>query len=115
MRAAGIPMPMTSPLRSAVALAAAFTVSALAQSPSARHGPVTPEEKSQGFSNHSFVAKPRAGATRETLAAAESAEGRTLRHVFPQFGGLRVLKPANGETVPQAIERLRSTGRYEYV
>lgn len=73
------------------------------------------EEKRQGFSNRTLLAKPRATADAMQVDAAERAEGTRLVRSLPSAGNLRVLEPAAGETVLQAVARLRATARYEYV
>lgn len=74
----------------------------------------TRQEIIQGFRDDQVIAKPRAE-FRTSSAAAESAEGMSVRRNFSQVGDLRVLQLSPVETVPAAIKRLRATGRYEYV
>ncbi|MBS0662076.1 MAG: S8 family serine peptidase, partial [Verrucomicrobia bacterium] len=74
----------------------------------------TAKELAQGYRDTVVLAKPRAS-QRNTVDAAEAAEGRRLRQKFDRFGDLRVLEVGSGETVTQAMQRLRRTGRYEYV
>lgn len=72
------------------------------------------KELAQGYLDTVVLAKPLE-AHRATADAAEAREGRRLRRKFDRIGDLRVLELAAGENVPQAIARLRASGRYEYV
>ncbi|MBK8476749.1 MAG: PQQ-binding-like beta-propeller repeat protein [Opitutaceae bacterium] len=74
----------------------------------------TRQEIAQGFRDDQVIAKPRAE-FRTSTAAAETAEGMAVRRSFSQVEDLRVLQLNPAETVPAAIQRLRATGRYEYV
>lgn len=74
----------------------------------------TPQEIAQGYREGVLLAKPRA-AHRGTVDAAETTEGRRLQRKFSRLGDTRLLEPASGETTAQAIERLKATGRYEFV
>ena len=61
-----------------------------------------------------MIVKPRS--TRGTSHDAdEQREGMKVRRRWDRFGGLRVLELPAGEAVERAIERLRASGRYEYV
>ncbi len=91
-------------------LALALTVSAFA----ADRLPPTSKEMAQGYSDHSILAQPKAGSDLSTLEATEQREGRTP-HSLAGAHTLRRLEPATGESVEDAISRLRATGRYEYV
>lgn len=73
------------------------------------------EERAQGFSNTTLLARPRNAGDDATIEAAEIKEGLTIRDRFARFGNLRVLRIGTGETVQQAVTRLRATGRYAYV
>jgi outer membrane protein assembly factor BamB len=73
------------------------------------------EETRQGYSNQRLLAKPSAGATESELTAIETRDGVRLRHASHHDGQLRVLEAATDETILQTAERLRATGRYEFV
>ena len=74
----------------------------------------TPKELAQGYRDAALIAMPRP-AHRAAADSAEAGEGRHLLKKFARFDDLRVLAPAPGETVTEAIARLRATGRYEFV
>lgn len=76
--------------------------------------PLTAKERIQGYRDTRLLAKPKLG-TEAQADAAEDREGRTRHRTFGRFGGLRTLAPAASESVEEAIERLRATGRYEFV
>ena len=72
------------------------------------------KEMKQGYRDSVVLAKPRAS-HRAMVDAAEAFEGMQVRQKFDRIGDLRVLELKVGETVPDAIARLRASGRYEYV
>jgi len=74
----------------------------------------TAKELAQGYADGTVIAKPLP-LLRLSVDAAEQNEGIQLRQRFERFGDLRVLRLRSGDTVTQAIKRLRATGRYEYV
>lgn len=76
---------------------------------------VTAEERAQGFSNRTLLAKPKASVQSAELALAEANEGLRVRRTFATLGELRILEPLANESVADALERLRATGRYDYV
>jgi hypothetical protein len=76
---------------------------------------LTEEERRQGFSNRTVLAKARDSLAAVDVTAAESREGVKLHRAPDGTRRLRVLEPAAGETVPQAVNRLQVTGRYEFV
>src|SRR5688572_5941534 len=88
--------------------------SAFAQSANPAHG-VTAEEKQQGYSNRTFLAKGRANASEAQLALAESREGIRLRRSVRQGESLRILEASAAEPIMATIERLRASGNYEFV
>src|SRR5690606_32078440 len=75
---------------------------------------LTAKELGQGFRDRRIVAKPRA-ALRESGAQTQTRDGVRIRRSFRHIRGLQVLDLETDESVPQAIARLRATGRYEYV
>jgi subtilisin family serine protease len=60
------------------------------------------------------IAKPRA-AMRVSAENAENREGMRVRRRWDRFGGMRVLELLPAKLRRRRIERLRATGRYEYV
>ena len=76
--------------------------------------PFTARELQQGYRDNVILARPRA-ARRAAAEADEQREGMRVRRRWERFGGLRLLELAPGETPAQAIQRLRASGRYEYV
>ncbi|HTO03173.1 MAG TPA: S8 family peptidase, partial [Opitutus sp.] len=72
------------------------------------------KERAQGFRSSTVIAEPR-GLDTPALEAAEMKEGMAVRHRFPRFRNLRVLRLPRGEDVKSAIKRLEATGRYAYV
>lgn len=82
--------------------------------PAAPEAIFTPQELAQGYRESSLLALPRPS-HRITADSAEASEGRRVVRKFSRFDDLRVLAPAPGESVAQAISRLRATGRYEFV
>jgi subtilisin family serine protease len=103
-------MRLTSPLLALVAAFLAPVAFAQTASPS-----FTAEEIRQGFSSRTLIAKPRDPSAASELAAAEVRDGFHLRRALPGESKLRVLEPASGESVTEAIARLRASGRYELV
>jgi outer membrane protein assembly factor BamB/subtilisin family serine protease len=103
------------PLRhsATLAISLALTCIAAAQTQAAA-GDVTEAERRQGFSSRSLLAKPKV-ASSDHVALSEANEGTRVRRSFPTLGDLRIIEPNPGETVLEAMERLRSSGRYEYV
>lgn len=86
-----------------------------AQDPSAPTPRFTEEEKRLGYSTRSILAKPRAGLAAENLSLEEERSGLRLRRSGGARGELRVLEIERDSPVPAMIDRLRATGRYEYV
>ncbi len=80
----------------------------------AASAPFTTQELRQGYRERTLLAKPLA-TRRADADAAEPREGLRLRRRWERFGGLRELEIQTGETTAAAIERLRASGRYEYV
>jgi outer membrane protein assembly factor BamB len=74
----------------------------------------TAKEIAQGYRDGRVLAKPKAGML-STIDKVERAEGLRVRARFGRFGHVGVLELASGDTVPAAINRLKATGRYEYV
>src|SRR5262249_9606448 len=99
----------------AVAIALHVGVSARAQAPSPERPAITREEIDQGYSSRRFIAKTRSGISDVELAAAETRDGATLRLRVGANGEFRVLERADSETIQQAIERFRASGRYDLV
>lgn len=75
----------------------------------------TVEEIRAGFSQRSFLAKPRADLPVADVGRSETAEGVRVRRTFSGLGNLRVMDVPAGENVAAAMARLRATGRYDYV
>ena len=73
------------------------------------------KELAQGYADATVLARPRDAADDTAVEAAETREGMLVHQKFQRFGNMRVLRLASGETVSQAITRLRATGRYVYV
>ena len=92
-----------------------WTIAALAQNTPPPKRVLTPEERAQGYSSHSLIAKPRADATPQELAAHEARTGVSLHRTAAPAGELRILEVAAGDSVLDRVERLRATGRYEFV
>lgn len=80
-----------------------------------RRAPLSSEERAQGFSNGTILAKPIAATDEAVLAERESREGLRLTRPARSRDRLRVLKVTAGASTLQTIERLRSTGLYEFV
>ncbi len=76
--------------------------------------PFTTKERTQRYSDRVIVAKPHAR-HRGTVDASEARERVRVRNKLERLGDLRVIEVDAGETVEQAIERLKATGRYEFV
>jgi outer membrane protein assembly factor BamB/subtilisin family serine protease len=74
----------------------------------------TAEELAQGYRAGIVLAKPRT-AHRAGADTAEPGEGFTMHRKYSRFGDLRVLKIAAGQSVAEAVARLKATGRYEFV
>jgi len=74
----------------------------------------TAKELAQGYLDRVVIAKPHAS-HRATVDADEAAEGVRVRQKFSRFDELRVIVLEAGDTADAAFERLRATGRYEYV
>ena len=85
-----------------------------ASQPESREVPFTAKELRQGYREAVVLAKPRPS-RRATVDADEAREGLRLARKFERFGDLRVLELDGSEAVEHAIERLRATGRYDYV
>ena len=81
----------------------------------ATRGPLTAEEKQQGYSNRTFLAKPLSQVGEADVVAAEARDGFRLHRRLGDKGQLRVMEMGTGETVVEAIAGLRATGRYEFV
>jgi outer membrane protein assembly factor BamB/subtilisin family serine protease len=102
-------------LRYLFALAAAAALAcASSAAPFKNAAGLSAKELAQGYRDGVVLAKPKAQML-PTIDKAEQAEGLVPRADFERFGHVRVLGLAAGDTVPAAIARLRSTGRYEYV
>ncbi len=74
----------------------------------------TAKELAQGYRDGTVIAKPR-HEHMGTVDAAEAAEKLTVVRKFGRMGALRVLGLADGDTTETALQRLRATGRYEFV
>ncbi|WP_414660062.1 S8 family serine peptidase [Horticoccus sp. 23ND18S-11] len=90
------------------------TLAAAALQPPPPSEPFTAKEVAQGFRDGVLLVKPLPG-RRASADADESREGLRTRRRWDRFGGLRLLEVPAGETVDRAVERLRASGRYEYV
>ena len=102
--------PLRLPL---LALAAALLAPATGAADSAGAA-FTAKELAQGYRDGIVIAKPR----REhlgTVDAAEAAEKLNIVKKFSRMGALRVLGLTDGDAAPAALQRLRATGRYEFV
>jgi outer membrane protein assembly factor BamB len=77
-------------------------------------GDFTPAEVAQGYRDAVVLAKPHAS-HRDRADAAEPGEGYTMSQKYARFGDLRVLKIPAGQSVAQAIAKLKATGRYDFV
>lgn len=75
----------------------------------------SPLEMRLGFSRTHVLAKPRADLPVVDVAAAEATEGTRVQRILRLSGEVRLLEPLPGEDISEAVERLRATGRYEYV
>ena len=73
------------------------------------------EEKKQGYSSKSVLAKARAGGGGRELAAAETRDGVNLKRTLRGHAEVRLLEVAADRSVSETIELLRATGRYEFV
>jgi outer membrane protein assembly factor BamB len=103
-----------NPLRLALLALAAALLAPAAGATDANASPFTAKELAQGYRDGAVIAKPR----REhlgTVDADEAAEQLTVMRKFGRMGALRLLGLANGDATPAALQRLRSTGRYEFV
>jgi subtilisin family serine protease/outer membrane protein assembly factor BamB len=76
--------------------------------------PFTAKELRQGYREGVVLAKPRIG-HQGSADSAEAREGLRVRRRWERFDGLRLLEVREGETPLHAVERLRATGRYDYV
>lgn len=76
--------------------------------------PFTAKEIAQGFREHVILARPHAG-RRAGAAAEEAREGVRVRETFARFGELRVIDLDDTDSAAAALNRLRATGRYEFV
>ena len=76
--------------------------------------PLTAQEIAQGYRNHVVIARPHA-AHRATVGAEEAREGIRVRETFARFGELRVIDLDDTDNPTAALNRLRATGRYEFV
>ncbi|HZZ20398.1 MAG TPA: PQQ-binding-like beta-propeller repeat protein [Opitutaceae bacterium] len=72
------------------------------------------KELSQGFRDGQVIVKPKDQAL-ATINAVERDEGLTLKEEYARFGHIRVIKLTNGESVKDAVARLKATGRYAFV
>jgi len=84
------------------------------ETPEARP-PFSETEKRLGYSTRSFLARPRVSVTTREVAEGESREGVRVRRAGRDRSEVRVLEVEEGRSVMAAIERLRASGRYEYV
>ncbi len=108
-------LPVARTLRNVV-LAACILIFACASSasPLSSRGFLIPPSGALEYREGVVIAKPKAAA-RDSVGVAERGEGLVLRARYDRLGGLRVIQLAAGDTVPAAIARLMSTGRYEFV
>ena len=95
-------------------LASVGAIGRAATPPDPSGEPLTAKELRQGYRDHVLLVKPRAP-RRASAESEEQREGMRVRRRWDRFDGLRLLEVRPGETIAQAIERLRATGRYEYV
>ena len=82
--------------------------------PPSHSGALDDKELAQAYRDGRVLAKPNA-AYLAKVDALEKSEGMTLKAQFDRFGHVRVIGLSNGETVKDAVARLRATGRYDYV
>lgn len=78
-------------------------------------GGVTAKEIAQGFRDGTILAKPRSDLPRALVEADESRAATRVAHTLRHLGDVRVIENASGESVEQAVARLRATGLYEFV
>ena len=108
-------------------------VLALAQTAAVQAAAPTAKEIAQGYSDRTFLAKPRANTggspsspgvqalsvphdiALAALTASEQSSGVILRRSFSENGDLRVLEAPAHEDAATAIARLRASGNYEFV
>lgn len=103
-------LPMSPPFRFLYASILLATSPVIAALPEA----ITSKERSQGYREHVILAKPRAEF--KTLVDEEERRGELpVRKKFSRFGDLRVLETKVGESAPDAVQRLKATGLYEFV
>ncbi len=76
---------------------------------------LTTEERSQGYSSVTVLAKPKAGANHADLATLETNERARLRRAAGPDRSTRILEITDGAPIQDAIARLRASGRYEFV
>lgn len=88
-------------------------LSASPTSPSSPH-PVTAKEAAQGYRDGRILALPIASRL-TSVTQAEQTEGLQVQATFPELGNLRLIQLQGNEAVSEAVERLKATGRYEYV
>ncbi|HEY5227807.1 MAG TPA: hypothetical protein VIJ19_04655, partial [Opitutaceae bacterium] len=98
----------------ALAILVAAALGAHAAPPPSHSGALTDKELEQGYRDGRVLAKPNA-AYLAKVDALEKSEGMTLRAQFERFGHVRVIGLPPGESVRDAVARLRATGRYAYV
>lgn len=90
-----------------------LAVAVASAAPGSREPP-TAREMAQGYRDSVVIAKPKTGRG-PRAEAEEQREGLRVRRRWDRFGGIRVLELSGGESVERAVERLRASGRYEYV
>ena len=97
------------------ALLIGSAAAALAQGGGRGDREISPAEKRQGYSDRTFLAKARDTANLVELASAEAKDAVRLQRALGEGGRTRVLTRESDEPILATIQRLRATGRYEYV
>ncbi len=82
--------------------------------PDATRIPFTAKELTQGFREQVILARPHAS-RRATIDDDEARDGVRVRERFARFRDLRVIDVDSSDRAEDAIDRLRATGRYEFV
>jgi outer membrane protein assembly factor BamB len=77
-------------------------------------GDLSARELAQGYRDGIVLAKPKADML-ATIDRIEANEGLALRARYERFGHVGVIGLAAGDTVVAAVQRLKATGRYDYV
>jgi outer membrane protein assembly factor BamB/subtilisin family serine protease len=91
-----------------------FASAAPATDPDATRIPFTAAELAQGFREQILLAQPHES-RRTTVDTDEAREGIKVRELFSRFRDLRIIEVDPAERTEDALQRLRATGRYEFV